>query len=332
MVNLFPLVSCSYTAAGFQEKDVVLGTTLVDMYAKCGALAKAAQVLSELPARNVVSWNALITGYAQQGQGEEALECFERMQHEGFPPNDVTFICILKACGSIGAADKGQQIHNQIKREGFLVKDVAVGNALVDMYAKCGALSKAARVLDELPIRDVVSWSALIAGYAQQAQGVEALNCLERMQCEGLSPNAVTLASTLASCSRSGQLDEGQMFLTNMCARYGIVPDLEHQTSMVDLLGRAGEIDKALAVIKRMPTLNDLPVWLAMLGACRQFGNVKLGRLAFDNAVQIDKYDAAAYVLMTEIYAGAGLQEDARIIKAMREKYSSEEETMYYVD
>eukprot|EP00250_Pteridium_aquilinum_P022497 c25392_g4_i1 orf=1-234(+) len=77
------------------------------MYAKCGSLSKAQDVLEKLPSRDVVSWNALISGYAQEGQGEQALNCFECMKRESIPPNGVTYACILKACGTIGAADKG---------------------------------------------------------------------------------------------------------------------------------------------------------------------------------------------------------------------------------
>eukprot|EP00250_Pteridium_aquilinum_P016958 c23385_g2_i1 orf=87-488(+) len=92
---------------GLLQTSSYVANTLVSMYAKCGALAKAELVVDELPVRNVVCWSALIAGYAQHGRGEDALNCFNRMQGEGLFPNEVTFICILKACGSIGAADKG---------------------------------------------------------------------------------------------------------------------------------------------------------------------------------------------------------------------------------
>eukprot|EP00250_Pteridium_aquilinum_P017796 c23789_g11_i1 orf=2-280(+) len=92
------------------------------MYAKCGALSKATQVLQELSFRNVSTWNALMTGYAQQGKGEHALNCFERMQHEGLSPNAMTFACILKACGNSKAVERGKEIHAEIMKEGLLGK------------------------------------------------------------------------------------------------------------------------------------------------------------------------------------------------------------------
>ena len=130
---------------GLLEKDIMLATSVVDMYAKCGALAKAQEVVNDLPVRNTVCWNALITGYAQKGQYDEVLNCYKSMKNDGLSPDIVTFICILKACGSRRNIDKGEQIHDEIQRRGLLEKDSVLGNALVDMYAKCGSGWKSTR-------------------------------------------------------------------------------------------------------------------------------------------------------------------------------------------
>eukprot|EP00250_Pteridium_aquilinum_P019720 c24549_g5_i1 orf=450-935(+) len=99
---------------GLLKKNIFIGSTLIHMYAKCGAFAKARDVLDGLQIQTVVSWNALIAGHAQHRQGEEALDCFERMKNKGLSPDAVTFVCILKACGTTGAVDKGKQIHDKI--------------------------------------------------------------------------------------------------------------------------------------------------------------------------------------------------------------------------
>mgnify|MGYP000087716587 FL=1 len=121
------------------EKHPYIGSTLVSMYAKCGKLDKACQVFEELPVQDGIAWNALIAGYSQDEQGEEALRCFEKMLNHGMLPDEVTFVCVLKACGHIRALAKGKQIHHEIVTKGFLhQKHVVLGNALVDMFAKCG--------------------------------------------------------------------------------------------------------------------------------------------------------------------------------------------------
>eukprot|EP00250_Pteridium_aquilinum_P018547 c24122_g25_i1 orf=2-316(+) len=104
------------------------------MYAKCGALAKAQEAFDSLPSGDVVSWTALIGGYAQHERCEEALRCFEQMKREGVSPNAVTYSCILKACGSVGEAEQGKLIHAEIVKKGLLGNDTVLGSALVDMY------------------------------------------------------------------------------------------------------------------------------------------------------------------------------------------------------
>ena len=306
---------------GMLGSDVVLGNALVDMYGKCGYLIKAQQVLEELPVRNVVSWSTLIAGYAREGQGHKALYCVERMQSEGFSADGITFSCILKACGNTWAIGKGKYIHEVIVSRNLLEKDAALGNALVDMYAKFGMLTKANQVLEQLSLRDIVSWNALITGYAQQGDGHAALACFLEMQNHGLPPDEVTFLSVLSACTHSGLLCEAQMVFKDMTRKYGVMPNLEHHTCMVVVSGLAGHFDEAISVIKVMPSSDHVEIWLALLGACRRWGHVKLGVLAFDQIIQIDNSCASAYVIVGNIFAASGMQEDAENAKAMRVKY-----------
>jgi pentatricopeptide repeat protein len=302
---------------GLLEKEVVLGTTLVDMYAKFGMLEKAQKVIKELQTRDIVLWNSLIAGYVQQGKCNEAFRCLEQVKNEGLSPNAITFLYILQACSDVGALDKGKQTHEQILNSFLLETNIMLGNALVDMYAKCGAASKAAQVFEELNFRNIVSWNALITGYVQQGQVCEALNCFEQMQCEGLSPNEVTFLSLLSGYGYSGNLDDAQIVFENMMTKYSITPNLDHHTCMVAIFGFSGYFDKAVSVMKVMPSSDYLPVWLALLGACRKWANVKLGKLVFDQAIQLDSGYSAIYDLMAEIFAAAGMLEDAERVEDM---------------
>ncbi|KAI5056942.1 hypothetical protein GOP47_0028760 [Adiantum capillus-veneris] len=303
---------------GLLEKFDVLGSVLVDMYAKCGVVAKAQEVFDKLSVRDIVTWTALIDGYCLQGHGEEALNCFSRMRSELHTPDAVTFACILKVCGSIGAVESGQKMHDEIVRSGLFVKDDVLGVALVDMYAKCGALRKAKQVFDELPTRNVVTWNVLMSGYCQHGQGEEALKCFDTMKGEGVSPDAVTFVSILKACGSTEAVEEGSMYFEMMKTNYGIIPSLEHTSCMVEVLGRAGQFDKALAFVTKMYSCDQLHGWSALLSACRKRGNVHLGRLAFDHMVQLDEKCATAYVWMSNIYAAAGMQEQAEEVETMR--------------
>jgi pentatricopeptide repeat protein len=308
-------------ARGLLERDPELGNALVDMYVKCGDLGRAREVLRELPRRDVVSWSALIAGYAERGKIGDALRCLEHMQREGLSPNAVTFACLLKACASIGALDKGQEIHRSIIDMGLLENDSLLGNALLDMYAKCGALAEARRVLEALllPARSTVSWNTLLAGFAQQGRCDEALSCLDEMRRDGFSPNQVTFLCVVNAFNHSGFLAEAQSHFADMSRNHGLAPELQHHTCIVAGLGRGAQFDEAVSVIKVMPSsaLSSPAVWVALLGGCRECGNVKLATLAFDQALQIDPCCAPAYVLMTNIFFAAGMYKDAAKLRSM---------------
>jgi pentatricopeptide repeat protein len=259
----------------------------------------------------------LITGYAKQGQGERALQCFEQMRRDNLSPDAITFLGVLKACGSKGAVDKGIQIHDEITSIESLKTHIDLGNALVDMYAKCGQLEKAQEVFNELLVRDVVSWNVLISGYGQEGEGEKALFYFEKMQCDGISPDAVTLLCVLSACSHSGMVEEGRKCFADITEKHGFAPDIQHKTCMVDLFSRAGLFDNAMKMIKEMAVI-DYPLWCCVLDACQRWGNVQLGRLAFEEAIRLDSNDAAAYISMASIYMAAGLQEEAKKIEAMR--------------
>ncbi|KAI5062763.1 hypothetical protein GOP47_0023302 [Adiantum capillus-veneris] len=303
---------------GLLQKDIMLGTALLDMYRNCGDLVKSQEVFDELPAQDVASWTALIAGYAQHDCGSEALRCFEQMKKKGFSPNAATFTCILKACGSIGAAEKGEEVHVEVGRQGLLGKDVVLGTALVDMYAKSGALAKAQEMFDELPTQNLASWNVLIAGYAQVGNIKAVLGSFGKMVRQNVEPNLFTFVILLTAFSHAGLIEEGQVYFDIMSDFYSIIPSLEHRTCMVDMFSRAGRFDKAVYMIEKVSASDCLPLWSALLGACQIWGNMEIGRWAFDHTVKLDENFAAAYVCMSSIYAAAGMQDEVYEAEALR--------------
>jgi pentatricopeptide repeat protein len=323
--------------------NVVVGTALVDMYAKCDAIAKAQDVFDQLPVRNVVSWNALIAGYVRQGLAEEALKCFECMRcTEGFHPNAATFASAVKACGLMGVAEKCIRIHKAIVNGG-LSECVKLGNALVDMYARCGMLPEAKEVFEELKVRDVVAWTSLISGYAQLGEADIVVELLESMigggeeeeeeeeegeEDEGVKPSLLTFTAVLSACSHGGLVEKGLVYFHAMRNGYGygFAPAVEHQTCMIDLLGKAGCFGWALAFVERMSMPDSMQAWTTLLGACRICGHVELGKMAFEHAVELDKRYTSAYICMWSIYVAAGMHADAMEIEAMRLRNGGGEE------
>ncbi|KAJ7542131.1 hypothetical protein O6H91_10G091000 [Diphasiastrum complanatum] len=303
---------------GFQS-DVIVGSTLIDMYAKCGCIEDARELFNYMSERNVVSWSAMIAGYAQNGLGKEALALYEQMKQEGVQPDIVTFTCVLSACASLAALEQGKQLHFDIIKRGFH-SNVIVGNTLVDMYAKCGCIEDARELFNYMSERNVVSWSAMIAGYAQNGLGKEALALYEQMKQEGVQPDNVTFTCVLSACAHSRLVDEGRYVFDSMCKDHDVTPTKEHYACMVDLLARAGCWADAELFINKMPIQPDSVVWMTLLGAARNHGHVEIGRRAFDLVVKLEPKNAAPYVLLSNIYAAAGRKDElAKIRNEMKD-------------
>lgn len=188
-------------SGGF-ELDLCVGNSLVPMYAKCGKIVIARHVFDKMCKRDEVSWNALIVGCTQNGYDSKALTLFDQMQMEGLEPDQVNVMSALQACAHLGALQRGRWIHDHIIRSRF-VSDVSVMNSLVAMYAKCGSLTVACQLFDEMPKTDLVSWNAMIGGYAQNGYAEEALTLFHMMQSADVLPSSVTMEFATSMCSFS---------------------------------------------------------------------------------------------------------------------------------
>ncbi|CAN5956405.1 unnamed protein product [Sphagnum jensenii] len=273
---------------------------LVDMYTKCGSIRDAQQVFDGMPVRNVVSWTAIILGHVKCGQGQKALALFQQMQQEGegTQPDLVTFVAVVNACANVGSLDEGRHVHKQIVQFGF-ESHVFVGSSLIDMYVKCGSIEDAQEVFNKMPIRDVVTWSAMILGHVKCGQGQKALALYRQMQHKGVQPDNVTFMGVLnASCSHAGLLNEGLCYFDSMGFVYNISATLEHCSCMVDLLGRAGHLQDAEDFINQMSCEPDAAVWRTLLGACRIHDNVEMGEHVAKRVLELDPGNAADYVAL----------------------------------
>jgi pentatricopeptide repeat protein len=288
---------------GFLDKHASLGNALVDMYVRCGCLSEAEDVFDGLFARDVISWTTL---FGHASSKKEGLQFFEQIKQEGVLPNDVTFLSMMKACGSMGTTSLGKRIHVQILGQSLVREKHTIGSALVDMYAKCSELPMALEAFSELGVRNVVSWTALIAGYGHVGEEDTVIRLFNKMIGEGIQPDSVTFTVVLHACGHSGVLEKGQLYFELMSAIYGIVPTSEHHACMVGLFSRAGHFDEAVAAIRKMPMPDHLPAWSSLLGACQKCGNVEIGELAFKLMATSDDKVAGAYVSMSNIYAQRG--------------------------
>eukprot|EP01018_Ginkgo_biloba_P031739 Gb_11664 [translate_table: standard] len=302
------------------QRDVVSWNTLIAGYAQNGRVDEALKLFQKMPQRDVVSWNALIAGYAQNGYFDEALKFFRQMQLTGVKPNSETFPSVLTACANLAALEHGKVVHEYIISSGFQF-DVFVGSALVDMYAKCGSLEDACQVFDQMPRRNVVSWNAMIVGYAMHGCGKQALQLFEQMQQSATNPNHVTFVGVLSACCHAGLVDDAWHYFDCMSRYHQITPVMEHYCCMVDLLGRAGRLNDAHDFVNKMPFKPDAAVWGSLLGACRIHNNIELGEQVAERLFELDPKIAGPYVLLSNIYAAAGRWDGIeRVRKMMKDR------------
>ncbi|KAH7425680.1 hypothetical protein KP509_11G066100 [Ceratopteris richardii] len=299
------------------DGDLVVSNVLVDLYMKYGMVAESQNIFYKLPDQDLVSWSSLISGLTEQGLYEEVLKSLEDMQHQSISLNSVIYVCGLKACSSVGMVNKGQELHMAVLKQGLEMESL-VGNILVDMYASSGCLPEANHVFETLSTREVVAWNALIAGYAQLGESEEAVNILDGMMKGGGIPDHITFLSILHACSHSGVVDSGLQCFETIIHSYSLLPTLKQYTCIVDVLSRAGFVEMVVGLIEKIPFQPDIAVWLIVLGASRKWADVKIGRIAFEQAVELSNNDCTAYVCMSYIYKEASMQEEARIIDALR--------------
>ncbi|KAF8397444.1 hypothetical protein HHK36_016361 [Tetracentron sinense] len=360
--------------------DAFVDSALTDMYSKCGRVEKARQLFDKMVDRDLVVWNSMVSGYAQQGfpkeslhlvekmrlmgvepnlvtwnalisgfsqvgddvmvsdvfrmmwvngvepdvvswtsvisafvqnfRNDEAFDTFKQMMGGGVLPSSVTISSLLPACATVADLRRGKEIHGYSLVIG-VQGDVFVSSSLVDMYAKCGFIFEAVKMFNKMCQRNTVTWNSMIFGYANHGYCNEAIELFNRMIEEEVEPNHLTFTAALMACSHAGLVKHGQNLFHSMQEEYGIKPRLEHYACMVDLLGRAGDLIEAYKLIKTMPIEPDSFVWGALLGACRNHGNIELAEIAAKHLFELEPESAGSCLLLSNVYADAGSWGDA---------------------
>lgn len=297
--------------------DIFAGSALIDVYSKCSCICDARLVFNEMNEKDIVVWNAMFCGYAQQLENEEALKLYSELKLSRQNPNEFTFAALISAASNLASIQHGQQFHNQIIKVG-LENDPFVTNALVDMYSKCGSIKEACNIFDFKTLRDVACWNSIISMYAHHGEAEEALLMFERMMEEGIKPNYITFVGVLSACSHAGLVEDGLHHFESM-PQFGIEPWIEHYCCVVSLLGRAGKLSEAKEFIEKMPMKPAAIVWRSLLSACTAAGHVELGIYAAEMAISSDPMDSGSYILLSNIYASKGMWADVERVRRRME-------------
>lgn len=304
------------------RRDVICWNTVLNGYASNQDIEACEDLFEKMPERNVFSWNGLIGGYARNGRFIEVMGSFKRMLTEGdVLPNDVTLTTVLSTCARLGALDLGKWVHVYAENMEYKYnRNVYVGNALIDMYAKCGVVDNAVDVFKNMDKKDLITWNTIICGLATHGRGGDALSLFSQMKNSRLKPDGITFIGILCSCTHLGLVEDGLSYFQSMVSDYSIMPQIEHYGCMVDLLGRAGLLVQAMDFVRQMPIEADVVIWAALLGACRKYKNIELAELALERLIELEPKNPANYVMLSNVYGDLGRWKDvARLKVAIRD-------------
>ncbi|XP_051119330.1 pentatricopeptide repeat-containing protein At5g50390, chloroplastic [Andrographis paniculata] len=300
--------------------DVFVSCTLIDMYSKCGSIENARCAFDKMLEKTTVAWNSIIAGYAFHGYSEEALSMYYDMQDSGAKMDGFTYSMIVRVCTRLASLEHAKQAHAGLVRNGF-GSDIVANTALVDFYSKWGRIEDARNVFDKMPLKNIVSWNALIAGYGNHGRGAEAVELFHRMDCLGMVPNHVTFLAVLSACCYSGLFNIGWEIFESMSRDYKVKPRAMHYTCMVELLGREGRLYEACALIEDCPFTPTVNMWAALLTACRVHENFDLAKYAAERIYGMEPEKLSSYVVLLNIYNRDGkFQEAAAVLRTLRRK------------
>ncbi|CAN6244662.1 unnamed protein product [Urochloa humidicola] len=327
-LGLLPEARRVFDTTAAAALDAVSWNTMVSGYGKSGDLVAAREVFSRMPDRSLVSWSAMIDACVRAEQFGEALRVFDRMMDEGFRPDAIVLVSVLKACAHLGAVERGRWVHRYLEAEGFgrMSGNVMLETALVDMYCKCGCMEEAWRVFNGVRRHDVVLWNAMIGGLAMNGHGKRAIELFRKMLEKGFVPNESTFIVVLCACTHTGRVDEGKKVFRSM-RDHGVEPRREHYGCLADLLGRAGLMEEAEAVLLDMPMEPHASQWGALMSSCLMHNNIVVGKRVGNKLIELEPDDGGRYVLLFNLYAVNGLWEDAKAVRQMMEERGAKKET-----
>ncbi|KAJ0266712.1 Pentatricopeptide repeat-containing protein [Hirschfeldia incana] len=291
------------------KPDIITWNALIAGFSHIGNEEKVSEILETMCLdgykADVVSWTSIISGLVYNFQNVKAFGAFKQMLAHGLCPNSATITTLLPACTTLANVKQGKEIHGYsvvsgLEGHGF------VRSALLDMYGKCGFISEAMILFRKTLKKTTVTFNSMIFCYANHGLSDKAVELFDQMEATGERLDHLTFTAILTACSHGGLTDLGQKLFLLMQNKYRIEPRLEHYACMADLLGRAGRVAEAYEMIRAMPMEPDLFVWGALLGACRNHGNIELGRIAAERLAELEPENSGNRLLLSSLYANAG--------------------------
>lgn len=298
--------------------DTISYNEVINGISQFGNIEDACHILSLMPYPNSSSWNSIITGCVNRDRAGEAMVFFARMHSEGCELDQFTFSTILSGIASLAALPSGMIIHCCTIKH-CLDASVVVGTALIDMYSKCGDVSSAESVFWSLPKTNLISWNALISGFARTGNFNELVLLYNRLLMrKDLKPDGITFLNILSACSHCAvPVEVALMYFRSMIEDYRIKPNEEHCCSMIRMMGQHREIWRAQRMIHELGFGSNVSVWRALLSACEVCGDPKTAEIAASKLSELGVDEDYIYVTMSNIYASQEKWKDVSKVRKL---------------
>ncbi|CAK8539488.1 unnamed protein product [Lathyrus sativus] len=301
--------------------DSISYNGLINGIAQGGRIEDAVSILTTMPCPNSSSWNSIITGFVNRNRVSEALDMFGKMQLRNLQMDEFTFSIILNGIAGLSALTWGMLIHCCTIKNG-LDSSVVVGTALIDMYSKCGRVSDAESIFNVLSDRNLVSWNAIISGYARNGDFAHVIGLFESLKMErDTKPDGITFLNLISACSHSQiPFESAISYFDAMINEYGIAPSIEHCCSMIRLMGQKGELWRAQRMIHEFGFESCGVVWRSLLGACGTQEDLQVAEVAAAKVIELERDEDYVYVMLSNMYASFGRWEDVNVIRSLMSK------------
>ncbi|KAI4367714.1 hypothetical protein MLD38_023422 [Melastoma candidum] len=296
--------------------DVLVMNSVISMYSRCGHLDHSRGVFDRMAEKSVVSWSAMISGCAQNGCPKEAVSLWTKAKQEvGISLDFVALMGVLAASAKLGALELCQQLHGHTFRAGYSHRTTVL-NGLISAYSKCGSMGLSVAVFREMSChRDVVSWNAVLSGYALNGSGEEAIRLYEEMREQGVEPDNATYLIVLNACSHAALVECGLMIFRKMTNESGITPNEHHFGCLVDLFARAGLLRDASCLANNLCGTASPEMWKPLLSGCVAHGDVELAELASAKLVELGAEGSERVVLLSNAYSSQGRYQEAQELR-----------------
>ncbi|PON87212.1 Pentatricopeptide repeat [Trema orientale] len=253
---------------GFEPDDV----TYINMLAACvksGDIETGRQMFDSMSFPSVSSWNAMLSGYFQNGNYREAVKLFREMQFQSMQSDRTTLAITLSSCAGMGFLEAGKQIHAASLKAAFHI-DIYVASGLIGLYSKCGKTELAKNIFYKMPVLDIVCWNSMMAGFSQSSLDKEAFTFFKQMRQYGMFPSHFSYATVLSCCAELSSSFQGRQ-VHALITKDGFISDVFVGSALIDMYCKCGDVDGGRQFFEIMASKNTV-IWNEMIHGYAQNG------------------------------------------------------------